>query len=277
VQIDIPALELIAPTGPRAYLKGATLNSDLQGGTDGLYTGTSHLQVGAAGIGVADARWGGSGLALERLALDLTQTRRARMLGLRLQAQADALRLGGQDYRAARIGLATQSLDGESLAQLITGLRTLSSNTRSQSLRGLIGATLVTSTLPRLLAAGPQLVLDPARFETADGPVRVQISIGTSSATAGSTNRGPRREGWLTSIAGQGEVDLPETVAVDWLRRANQEPAGDARQRLNHWLMEGWVSTRDGRIASAAQLVDGALTINGKSLSLFGAAAPGAR
>ena len=274
VEIGIPALELITPSGPSARLTDATLKSDLQGWTGGLYTGTSRLQIGAASLGLPDAGAVGSGPGLDRLTIELTQTPRDRNLDLRLQAQAATLHLGGRDYRAAQIDVTAESLEGEPLAELITGLRALSSDTRSQPLRGLIGATLVTRTLPRLLASGPQFALDPVRVDTAEGPARLRLHIGAPQAGGGAPGHRPNGLDWLAAITGAGELDLPETLALDWLRRAERGTPAAARQRLDRWQDQGWVLSRDGRVTSTFRLADGKLSINDKTLPLLDSTRP---
>ena len=72
---------------------------------------------------------------------------------------------------------------------------------------------------------------------------------------------------WLTAVAGEGEIDLPESIALDWLAQSGQGTPAAARQRLNGWLDAGWVSARDGRLTSTVRLTDGVFSINGKTMS----------
>jgi len=294
VEIDLPAVALVTPTGPLAQLTDARLRSDLRGWTGGLYTGITRLTIGVARFGSTGAeltnatatepRWQrlptGSpgtppatpaGAALHGLVIDLTQTPSDRNLDVQLQARADDLQLRGQDYRTAQIGISARSLDGQSLIDLIEALQTLSSNTRNPALRGLVGLTLVTRLLPRFLAAGPRFDLDPVRLDTPDGPVNLHLRVAAPAAGDGSANRGSNAVTWLTAISAEGAVTLPESVARDWLGPADQEHQGAAGQRLDRWLEEGWVSVRDGQVSSTVHLADRVLTVNGRILPLLGA------
>ncbi len=295
IEIDLPAAALVTTTGPLAQLTDARLRSDLRGWTGGLYTGTTRLTIGAARFGgtgteptntsSATATESGrqplptglpgtppaapAGAALHGLVIDLTQTPSDRNLDIQLQAKADDLQLRGQQYRTAQVGISARSLDGESLIDLIEALQTLSSTTQTPALRGLVGLTLVTRLLPRFLAAGPRFDLDPVRLDTPDGPVNLHLRVATLAAGDGSANRGSNAMAWLTTITGEGAVTLPEAVARDWLG-ADQEQRGAARQRLDRWLDEGWVSARDGQVSSTVRLADGVLIVNGRVLPLLG-------
>ena len=287
IEIDLPAVALVTPTGPLAQLTDARLRSDLRGWTGGLYTGTTRLTIGAARFGGTGAEPANAsstatephrqllptGLpdtppaapagaaALNGLTIDLTQVPNDRNLDIQLQAQADDLQLRGQDYRTAKVGISARSLDGESLTDLIEALQTLSSTTRTPALRGLVGLTLVTRLLPRFLAAGPRFDLDPVRLDTPDGPVNLQLRVAAPAAGDGSVTRGSNAVTWLTAITAEGAVTLPESVARDWL-----EPG----PRLDRWLDEGWVSARDGQVSSTVHLADGVLTVNGRMLPMLG-------
>ena len=297
IEIDLPAVALVTPTGPLAQLTDSRLRSELRGWTGGLYTGTTRLTIGAARFGGTGAEPANAsstateprrqrlptgspdtppaapvGASLHGLVIDLTQTPSDRTLDIQLQAQVDDLQLRGQDYRAAQVGISARSLDGESLIDLIEAIQALSSSTRTPALRGLVGLTLVTRLLPRFLAAGPRFDLDPVRLDTPDGPVTLHLRVAAPAAGDGSANRGSNAVTWLTAITGEGAVTLPESVARDWLGPADQEHRGDppAEQRLDRWLDEGWVSARDGQVSSTVHLVDGVLTVNGRILPLLG-------
>jgi hypothetical protein len=295
VEIDLPAVALITPTGPLAQVTDARLRSDLRGWTGGLYTGTTRLTIGAARLGGSGTEptqasstateprrqplptglpgtppAAPAGAALHGLVIDLTQTPSDRNLDVQLQAQADDLQLRGQNYRTAQVGISARSLDGASLIDVIEAIQTLSSDTRTPALRGLVGLTLVTRLLPRLLAAGPRLDLDPVRLDTPDGPVNLHLRVAAPAAGDGSANRGSNALTWLTAITAEGAVSLPESVARDWLGPADQEHRGPAGQPLDRWLDEGWVAARDGQVSSTVRLADGVLVVNGRILPLLG-------
>lgn len=286
IEIDLPAVALVTPTGPLAQLTDARLRSDLRGWTGGLYTGTTRLTIGAARFGgtgaepvtaaspATEPHWQRrptglpdtppaalAGAALHGLVIDLTQIPNDRNLDIQLQAQTDDLQFRGQDYRTAQIGISARSLNGESLIDLIEAIQTLSSTARTPALRGLVGLTLVTRLLPRFLAAGPRFDLDPVRLDTPEGPVDLHLRVAAPAAGDGSVNRGSNAVTWLTAITAEGAITLPESVARDWLGPG---------PRLDRWLNEGWVSTRDGQVSSTVHLADGVLTVNGRMLPMLG-------
>lgn len=283
--LRVPGAALLTQTGPRARLTDARLTADLTGWSGGLFTGRTSLDLEAAELSPpapvpappADAN--PDAVLLEGLHLTLEPTPRGQpptlRLDLRLDAAAQRLRLGSEDYRSPVIGLAVRSLDTQALIEIGAALRTLSSERAPRALRGLVGATLLTHLLPRFLAAGPSLTLDPLSLTSPDGPVtaRLQLSAtGQGSAPTGPAgllgallNRGPAN--WLIGLAGDGALDLPEPIARAWLART-AAPA-TAAERLQTWVDGGWVSTRDGRVTSTFRLADGQVSINGKAVPLL--------
>jgi uncharacterized protein YdgA (DUF945 family) len=271
-------LALLAPNGAVAELGDLALAADLRGWIGGLYAGTGRVTVGSAQVGPRE-----SGTQIEGLNLSLAQTPRDERLDLRLELGADTLGVGGRSYRDARLGLTAEGLDGEALSELIQGLKALTSGAVSPAMRGLIGAALMARLLPQLAQAGPRISVDPLRVDTPEGPASARLSLGL----AGSPPAGPQTDdpfatpnAWITALSGDGELELPEAIALEWLGRvgpepvagsgpAGQDPAHAARARLAPWVDSGWVSERDGRIASVFRLADGLLTVNGKTVPLL--------
>ncbi|HYN76224.1 MAG TPA: DUF945 family protein [Lamprocystis sp. (in: g-proteobacteria)] len=114
------------------------------------------------------------------------------------------------------------------MATLSWNLQALASTRRTQALLGLIGLTLATRTLPRLLAAGPTIALDPLRFDTPDGPVHLRLCIGMPKPGTGIPHPAMDAVGRLSAVAGDGEIELPEATALDWLARSGQETPATA-------------------------------------------------
>ena len=71
-----------------------------------------------------------AGQILKGLSIDLAQTPHDRTLDVQLDTGVETLRLGGRDYRAAQLGVAARSLDGQSLTEVITALQALASASR---------------------------------------------------------------------------------------------------------------------------------------------------
>lgn len=277
--IRLPGLALMAPSGSVGELQGLALAADLQRRSGGLYGGTGRIAVGSAQLGPPGAE-----TRLEGLTLNLNQTPRDERLDLSLELGTETLGVGGGAYRDLRLGLAAERLDGETLSELTEGLKALSSGAVSPTMRGLIGAALMARLLPRLAAAGPRISIDPLRVETPEGPASARLSLGLEgSESAGNPKDTPFSDprAWITALSGDGEMELPESLALEWLGRAGSAstaapgPAGDdaantARARLKPWVEGGWVSASDGRVASAFRLADGLLTVNGKTFPLLG-------
>ena len=281
--LRIPGLALLDDTaGPVARLTDARLKADLTGWIGGLFTGRTSLEVESAEFSPPPQTAANAKPALlQRLRLTLEQVPQgqapALRLDLRLDAAAELLRLGSVDYRSPVIGLAARSLDAQALAEINTALRTLSDDGASPAMRGLVGATLLTQLLPRFLAAGPSVTLDPFTLTTPEGPVAAHLSLGAAGQGPAATgaavllgallNRG--KVNWLTGLKGDGAIDLPQPIALEWLARADTAVPPSPAERLQTWIDGGWVSARDGRVTSTVRLADGQLSVNGKPVPLL--------
>lgn len=269
IDLHLPGMELVAPAGPLASLTNARLKADLKGWIGDLYTGNARLELGSARLGGTPGPNPDATL-LEGVAMHWEQAPSGKTLDLRLDVLAESLRLGTRDYRTAAVGLSAQSLDGRALADIAGALRALTSDTYSQALRGMVGLTLLTRVLPRLLAAGPRLSLDPFTLTTPDGPIAAQLSLTAppQPGAASSPYRDPAT--WISALAGEGKLELPEPIARDWLDRASGTARPTPRERLRTWIDSGWVAADQGRVSSRFQLADGQLTVNGRPVSLLG-------
>lgn len=257
---------------PLASLAGARISADLSSWIGGLYAGTASLEVRSARLaGTSDPDGPASAAASAETRVDgfrarLDQSPRQGLLDLRLDLATDSLAVGGAGYRDARIALSAQSLDGAALAELISALRTLNANGATPAIRGLAGAAMVTRLLPQLAAASPRIELDPVRIETPQGAVTGRVNLGIEKLP--DQSKGPFA--WIRALAGQADLALPRSIALDWLARA--APRGDSgpERQLAVWSADGWVVDRDGQIETVARLSDGLLSVNGKKLPLLG-------
>lgn len=255
--LDLPELALIAPAGSRegrvlARLDGVRLNAELRGWIGVLYTGSARLEIDSVWL-AAPVR-----TAIEGLALQLDQTPRGTLLDLALTLEAGTLALGGPSYRDARIGLAARSLNASALAELIAAGRALATGTAPPATRRLIATTLMARLLPRLIASGPQIALAPFRALSADGPVSARLSLDLKTATGAG----------LGPLNADGALALPRSVALDWIARADPQAPESPQERIARWTADGWISDRDGHLASNLRLAEGRLTVNGKTLGL---------
>lgn len=276
----IPAIALLSSTGPMVSLADARLRGDLSGGIGGPFTGRVDLEVGAAQLGgPSQASPPANEIYLERLRMTLEQdaTGTRQRLNLRLNAAANHARLGTIDYRSPLIGLSAQSLDWSALAEVGGALRTLSSDRLPPAVRGLAGATLLTQLLPRFLATGPSITLEPFRLDTPDGPITAHLTL--DIAARESSTQGPNdllgsllgvgRNHWLADLKGDGTLGLPQSVAREWIERANPQSATSPADQLQAWIDQGWITAHNGSVSSHFRITDGALTINGKPLPLL--------
>jgi hypothetical protein len=181
------------------------------------------------------------------------------------------------------------------LEDLAEGLRALGSGQVAREMQGLVTAGLVAGLVPRFVESAARIAVEPIRIETADGPavgrLDLRLEPGADTPNWLTADAGD----WLSLLRADGELELPEAVALDWLGRSIKEGAGDetlsasspafepvgaqpatvvqavpseARALLEGWISDGWVSRRDDRLASALRLGDGLLTINGKTVPL---------
>ena len=278
----IPAFALLSPAGPVFSLADARLRADLSGGSDGLVTGRVGLEVGAAQFGQrSQAGAAGNEVFLERLTMtleqDVTGKAQGQRLNLRLNATANNARLGNIDYRTPVIGLSAQSLDWSALTEVGNALRTLSSDNLSPAMRGLAGATLLTQLLPRFLATGPSIRLAPFTLNTPDGPVAARLALGIAEQDPAAQSTGDVLGvllgvvggNWLTNLKGDGELGLPQSVAREWIERADPKSATSPADQLQAWIDAGWITAHNGSVSSSFLITDGQLTINGKPLPLL--------
>lgn len=274
--IQLPDLALLAPGGTLAGLSGLSLEADLAEASGAPAAGRAHLAIESAQAGAAEA-----GKRLEELRLAFAQTPRDGNLDLRIELAARSFGLGGTPFQNARMTVSADALDTHALAELAEGVKALASDAVSPAMRGLVGAALVARLLPRLAVAGPRLDIDPLRVDTADGPAagRLRLGLDALGNPGDPVNPFASPSAWIRALSGDGELELPESLALQWLARLDSSPTGSglanggdgemAQERIQPWIEAGWVSLRDGRLASDFRLTNGLLTVNGKTFPLF--------
>ncbi|WP_295455667.1 DUF945 family protein [uncultured Thiodictyon sp.] len=282
VDLRIPDLALSNPAGPAASLTDAQLRAQLTDWAGGLFSGYANLDIAAARFTAAPQAGSQTGAPpnetiLERLTLRLDQVPEGEAptlrLGLRLNASAQQLRLRGNDYQSPVIGLSAQSLDVRTLTEIIFGVRILMSDTATPAERGVAGLTLVAQVLPRFLAAGPSIKINPLTMSTTDGPVAGHLAIAAVNHGSGSNGTAALLGALLgggpeTLLSGDGELALPRPVAVNWLAGTDTAARSAATAQLQEWIDGGWVTASDNRVTSALRIDRGKLTINGKRAPL---------
>jgi uncharacterized protein YdgA (DUF945 family) len=196
---------------------------------------------------------------------------------LHLELDLENLTLGDEHYRNIQLGFAAERLDPAAIGDLATTLQTLSSGNLPRVMRNLMTAALLARVLPRIAAAEPRIAMDPVRMDTPEGPLtaHLELLVAPGDDVAKPAGRDSTKvETWLAALHGDGEIELPEPLARRWLASGalggNPVPGTQVPSPLDAWSRDGWVTLRNGRVASAVHLADGLLTVNGKTFPLLG-------
>ncbi|UHD16993.1 DUF945 family protein [Thiocapsa bogorovii] len=277
---------LTTPTGPLVRLSDLRFKADRPDAA----SGTGRLQVasveleGAAGA-VVSATSAPPALRLEGLSATLSHALREGLLDLRLGLAAQQLATASMTYGRSELGLSAERLDAEALADLGKGIRLLASDQVGQEMRGLIAGGLIARLAPRFVASGTRIGVEPIRIETPDGLALGRLDLRLDPGNDSQSRLTSGVVDWLVLLRADGDLELPEAVALDWIARVlgpdiedralptsepSAEKAGrqEAETLLEGWIREGWVTRRDTRISSALRLGDGLLTVNGKTVPL---------
>ncbi|SDW32949.1 DUF945 family protein [Thiocapsa roseopersicina] len=277
---------LTTPTGPLARLSDLRFEADRPDDS----AGTGRLRVSSVELmGATDGVGSGapvqSQLRLEGLSATLSRTLREGLLDLRLGLAAQQLATASMTYGRSELGLSGERLDVEALADLGEGIRLLATDQVGQEMRGLFTAGLIAGLAPRFIASATRIGVEPIRIETPDGLVLGRLDLRLDPGTDSPSRLTSGVVDWLILLRADGDLELPEAVALDWMTRwlepgiedgalptsesaAEQAARQEAETLLAGWIRDGWVTRRDTRISSALRLGDGLLTINGKTVPL---------
>lgn len=280
----LAGVELLSPTGPIARLSELRFEAELPDPA----SGTARLDV--AMVEVAGLAQGPDAskspphtsalptLRVEALSATLSRELRDGLLHLRLALSAQQTATARQTYGRSALGLSADRLDTEALADLAEGVALLGSGQVAPPMQGLVTAGLMMSLVPRFVASSARIGVEPIRIETPDGPVSGRLDLRLDPGADAPTWLTSGVGDWLALLRIDGDLELPETIALDWLARGVEDetlsvsqPAAareEARTLLAGWVRDGWVSVRDARVVSAVRLGDGLLTINGKTVPL---------
>ncbi|EGV20297.1 DUF945 family protein [Thiocapsa marina] len=276
---------LTTPAGPLVRLTDLRFEADRPDDA----SGRGHLQVALVEMDAAGATGSAAtappSLRIEGLSATLSRALREGLLDLRLGLAARQLTTASVAYGRSELGLSAERLDAEALADLGEGIRLLASDQVGQEMRGLITGGLIARLAPRFVASATRIGVEPIRIETPDGLAlgRLDLRLDPSANTPSRLTSGV--VDWLVLLRADGDLELPEAVALDWIARSlapdvegralpASEPAAEhaARQEaetlLEGWIRDGWVTRRDTRVSSALRLGDGLLTVNGKTVPL---------
>lgn len=271
--LDLPELELASPTGTVGMVEDLRLTLGL---------GASPRQGKESAVGVIGSDQGRAGADPGVLGREGGTTGPGSALGqsrgpldLRFELATSRASLGDQRYGAMRLGIAAGRLDPGVARELGIALGVLYGSAAPQAVRRLMAVALLTRVLPRLAAAGPRVALAPAHLETPEGPASARLEFAVRHAAGARQGAGigpPPAGGWLADLSGAGELELPEPLARRWFGRdgalgvpRTTGGEGSGPSPLDVWLSAGWVTLREGRVASAFRLADGLLTLNGRT------------
>jgi uncharacterized protein YdgA (DUF945 family) len=277
---------LTTPTGPLARVTDLRFEADRPDAS----SGTGRLQValveveGAAGA-TGSARTAPPSLRIQGISATLSRALREGLLDLRLGLTAQQLATATVTYGRSELGVSGERLDVDALADLGEGIRLLATDQVAHEMRGLVTAGLIARLAPRFVASATRIGVEPIRIETPDGLALGRLDLRLDPGADAPSRLTSGVVDWLVLLRADGELELPEAVALDWIARSlepdvedralpTSEPAAEqaARQEaqtlLDGWIREGWVTRRDTRISSALRLGDGLLTVNGKTVPL---------
>ncbi|HSO82371.1 DUF945 family protein [Thiocapsa sp.] len=286
VRLTLPEAALTTPTGPLVRLTDLQFEADRPDDS----SGTGRLQAalvelyGAAGE-VGAGRTVSHVLRIEGLSATLSRALREGLLDLRLGLSAQQLATASMSYGRSELGLSGERLDAEALADLAEGIRMLATDQVAQEMRGLVTAGLIAGLAPRFVESATRIGVEPIRIETPDGLALGRLDLRLDPGTDSPNALTSGVVDWVILLRADGDLELPESVALDWIARSlepgfedeslpTSEPAAEqaARQEaealLAGWIRDGWITRRANRVSSALRLGDGLLTINGKTVPL---------
>ncbi|RKT42739.1 DUF945 family protein [Thiocapsa rosea] len=286
VRLTLPEAALTTPTGPLARLSDLQFEADQPDDS----TGTGRLQVALVEVedtagAVGSATPAPPSLRIEGLSATLSRALRDGLLDLRLGLSAKQLATDSMTYGRSELGLSGERLDAEALADLGEGIRLLATDQVAQEMRGLVTAGLIASLAPRFIESATRIGVEPIRIETPDGLALGRLDLRFDPGTDAPSGLTSGVVDWVILLRADGDLELPESVALDWIARslepgfedeflpisaptAEQIARQEAQTLLGGWIRDGWVTRRANRVSSALRLGDGLLTINGKTVPL---------
>jgi hypothetical protein len=279
---------LTTPAGPFARvtdLRFEAARPDDSSGTGRLQVALFEADVEGAEGATGPVTTAPPSLRIEGLSATLSRALRGGLLDLRLGLAARQLTTASVAYGRSELGLSAERLDAEALADLGEGIRLLATDQVAQEMRGLVTAGLIASLAPRFVASATRIGIEPIRIETPDGLALGRLDLRLDSGADPPSRLTSGVVDWLVLLRADGDLELPEAVALDWIARsfepdvegralptsapaAEQAARQEAQTLLEGWIREGWVTRRDTRVSSALRLGDGLLTINGKTVPL---------
>ncbi|WP_296810965.1 DUF945 family protein, partial [Thiocapsa sp.] len=218
VRLTLPEGVVTTPTGPLARLSDLRFEVDRPDDS----SGTGRLQVALVEVdgAVGSAATAPPSLRIEGLSATLSRTLREGLLDLRLGLAAKQLATASMTYGRSELGLSGERLDAEALADLGEGIRLLATDQVAQEMRGLITAGLIASLAPRFIESATRIGVEPIRIETPDGLALGRFDLRLDPGTDTPSRLTSGVVDWVILLRADGDLELPEAVALDWIARS---------------------------------------------------------
>lgn len=279
----VPSLALSSSAGVRLELRGLHFEGAGARWMEGLATGEATLRLERAELRAQNHHLLGAGLSVTGKVVPDGE-----LLGMELAYSAEDLSLNGAPYGPSQISLVLRRLPGGALVSLQRALRELSGSSVDQSLMAVATAAILVEHLPPLLAADPELALDPVEITTPEGALRGHLSIASQGLTGKTLEQ---RGAWIEHLVGEGDLSLSRPLALRLLasrerdqvrkkplHRRREAPTQldpfepkiteKARERLDLLVRQKWLAESNGVLTAKVRLSDALLTVNGKTFPL---------
>jgi hypothetical protein len=282
-RFDLPSLEVLGADGAAVLLlRDLHAAHSTAPWLPGIMVGAGEFTVSAA-LGFSE----NASFEAEDLAIGFEAHPEDGLLGVSLSSGVGGLHLGEADYGPSQVEFSASRLDGPTLSALQEDMVELNTQGVPEAMAGIAVAGVLMKHLPALVAAEPRLAIDRLDVSTPGGPIQGRLSIGVKGLTGIDLLAGA----WLDRLVAEGELSLPRELAMAVMVQAQQErllekaaaegtegegPAAGQEQalevvaaaQLDVLVQGGWVKADDGRLTSVLKLVDGVLSVNGKTLPL---------
>jgi hypothetical protein len=304
---QVVALEALGADGRQLALRGLSWELGLSE-LHAVPVGEVMLVVDGAGLDAAADTGGAAVPGLDAGGLELRMhTRRERnRFGVTAVLGLERLLVDDRPLAPLRLGMSLSGVDAVALTELRAARSELAARRLPAVLRGLAIARLLRDKLPALLRQGPSLSIAPLSMNTRHGAVAAELAVMLPPAAVDAVLPPlDRPDLWLSRLQGEGRVELPRRLALDYIeeqqrRRVREElarrgeaagamppeldrqVAAAAAAALAGLVRERWLVPADGvaagaeprRLRAMFSINDGILTINGRTLPLSAVAGP---
>lgn len=245
--------------GSRMTAEGLRLVASGQVADDG-FVWDSQGRMAVDSMQVTEPNGTGS---IEDLTIGFDSSREEDLFGFAIDYQVGEATIEGESFRNARMRLAVERLDAESvrtIAQRVEELQKLAASGEDveQAL-----ARVMREELPGLLSRGPRIAIDPLKATTPEGDTEMALSV---EVPAGVVKGEPNPMMWMAMIgamAVEGSLKMP--LALLEKQAAAQGRAGQVEKQLAPLVAQGWIAVEDNVVRTTVDFRQGNLELNGTS------------